>query len=234
MSAAACEHRFADAQALAADLAHHLAQRLQSSIGAHGLASLVVSGGKTPRIVYEHLCREAIDWGRVCVALADERWVDEKAEDSNARLVREVLLQYEAAAARFVGLKNAAPTPELGAVAAWETFARVPRPFTAVLLGMGEDGHTASLFPGSPNLARALEPNAPAACVAMRAPLEPRARLSLNLSALCDTREIDILIGGESKWAVYQAARQSGPPMDMPIRAVLQQQRAPRVVYWSP
>ena len=62
-----------------------------------------------------------------------------------------------AAAARFTGLKNAAPSPELGAVAAWETFARVPRPFDVTVLGMGDDGHTASLFPHSPNLRNALE-----------------------------------------------------------------------------
>ena len=97
--------------------------------------------------------------------------------DSNERLVREVLLQDRAAAARFSGLKNAAPSPDLGAVSAWETFARVPRPFDVTVLGMGDDGHTASLFPGSPNLRSALNPGAAAGCVGMWAPTPPQPRL---------------------------------------------------------
>jgi 6-phosphogluconolactonase len=148
--------------------------------------------------------------------------------------VRDVLLQGPAAAARFQGLKNAAPTPDMGAVSAWETFARVPRPFDAVVLGMGDDGHTASLFPGSPNLANALNPSAAAGCVGMRAPVAPQPRLSLNLSALLDCRGIQLLISGAAKWRTYLAASSPGPVQDMPVRAVLRQTRAPIAVLWAP
>jgi len=154
--------------------------------------------------------------------------------ESNERLIREVLLKDKAAAARFLGLKNAAPSPDLGAVAAWETFARVPRPFDMTLLGMGDDGHTASLFPGSPNLARALNPAVAAGCVGMWAPSPPQPRLSLNLSALLDSRRIAILIAGEAKWRTYLAATGSGPAEEMPVRAVLRQRRTPVEVYWAP
>jgi 6-phosphogluconolactonase len=226
--------RYADMETLSRELASQLAEGLKASIAARGLASLVVSGGRSPVKLFENLRTQDLDWSRVCIALADERWVAPEDEASNEHLVRSVLLQEQAAAARFLGLKNAAPTPDLGAVSAWETFARVPRPFDAVILGMGDDGHTASLFPGSPNLPLALNQAAVAGCVGMWSPVVPQARLSLNLTALLDTRRIVVLIAGESKWNTLTAACQNGPVQDMPVRAVLRQSRTPVAVMWSP
>ena len=226
--------KYADIEALSRALADQLAASLKAAIAARGVASLVVSGGKSPLRLFQLLSAETLDWSRVCVALADERWVDPADADSNEKLVRDVLLKGSAAAARFQGLKNAAPTPDMGAVSAWETFARVPRPFDAVVLGMGDDGHTASLFPGSPNLASALNPSAAAGCVGMRAPTVPQPRLSLNLSALLDCRRILVLITGADKWRTYLAAAAPGPVNDMPVRAILRQNRAPVEIMWAP
>ncbi len=226
--------KFADNDALSRTLSAQLTTSLKAAIRARGLASLVVSGGKSPIKLFERLRAEDLDWSLVCVALADERWVEPSNPGSNEKLVRDVLLQGSAAAARFLGLKNAAPTPDLGAVSAWETFARVPRPFDAVVLGMGDDGHTASLFPGSPNLPRALNPEAVAGCVGMWSPVAPHPRLSLNLSALLDARRIVVSIGGAEKWRTYCAAHNSGDVQDMPVRAVLRQRRTPVEVMWSP
>ena len=226
--------KFSDIQALSRALANEIAAGLRAAIAARRLASLVVSGGKSPIRMFELLRAEELDWSSVCVALADERWVDPSDPASNEKLVRDVLLKGPAAAARFLGLKNGAPTPDMGAVSAWETFARVPRPFDAVVLGMGDDGHTASLFPGSPNLPNAIDPAAAAGCVGMRAPVAPRPRLSLNLSALLDSRRIILLITGDAKWRTYLEASAPGPVTDMPVRAVLRQTRTPVEVIWSP
>lgn len=226
--------KFADSEVLSRTLSSRLAAILTAAIAARGLASLVVSGGKSPRKLFELLRAESLDWSRVCVALADERWVDPSDPASNEKLVRDVLLQGPAAAARFIGLKNGAPTPDLGAVSAWETFARVPRPFDAVVLGMGDDGHTASLFPRSPNLASALNLAAVAGCVGMWSPEAPHPRLSLNLSALLDSRRIVVLITGAQKWHTYCAASADGPAEQMPIRCVLRQRHTPVEVMWSP
>ena len=226
--------RYADGETLARELAAHISKSLAAAIAARGRASLVVSGGRSPVKLFEALRTQTLDWPRICIALADERWVDAKDAESNERLVRDVLLKDQAAAARFLGLKNAAPTPDLGAVSAWETFARVPRPFDAVLLGMGDDGHTASLFPGSPNLPSALNQAAAAGCVGMWSPVAPHPRLSLNLTALLDCRRVAVLITGDAKWRTYAAACASGPVQDMPIRAVLRQSRTPVDVLWSP
>jgi 6-phosphogluconolactonase len=226
--------RYADMETLARELAADIAGNLTAAIGARGLASLVVSGGRSPVRLFEILRTQPLDWDHVCVALADERWVPPDDAASNERLVRDVLLKERAASARFLGLKNGAPTPDLGAVSAWETFARVPRPFDALILGMGDDGHTASLFPGSPNLPRALNPAAAAGCVGMWAPVAPQPRLSLNLTALLDSRRIVLLITGESKWRTFAAASAPGAVEEMPIRAVLRQARTPVDVVWSP
>jgi 6-phosphogluconolactonase len=226
--------KFSDIEALSRALADQVAASLRTAIATRGLASLVVSGGKSPTRLFELLRAEELDWSAVCVALADERWVDPSDPASNEKLVRDVLLKGPAAKARFLGLKNAAPTPDMGAVSAWETFARVPRPFDAVVLGMGDDGHTASLFPGSPNLPSALNPAAVAGCVGMRSPVAPHPRLSLNLSALLDSRRIILLITGDAKWRTYLAACAPGPVQDMPVRAVLRQTRTPVEVMWSP
>ncbi len=226
--------RFDNSAILSEHLAMQIAADLRHGLATRGLASLVVSGGRTPVMLFEFLRMQLLDWSHVCIALADERWVEPTDLASNEKLVREVLLQNQAAKARFLGLKNAAPTPDMGAVSAWETFARVPRPFDHVVLGMGDDGHTASLFSSSPNLTSALNPHAAAACVAMLAPVTPHARLSLNLSALLDAKNITLLINGESKWQRYQAACAPGPASDMPIRGVLHQECTPLQVLWAP
>jgi 6-phosphogluconolactonase len=226
--------RYADAETLARELAAQIVASLGTAITARGAASLVVSGGRSPVRLFEILRTQSLDWGRVCIALADERWVAAEDPASNERLVRDNLLKDQAASARFLGLKNGAPTPDLGAVSAWETFARVPRPFDAVILGMGDDGHTASLFPRSPNLPSALNPAAAAGCVGMWSPAAPQPRLSLNLTALLDSRRVVVLITGESKWHTYTAACGAGPVEDMPVRAVLRQTRTPVDVMWAP
>ncbi len=226
--------RYPDSDTLSRELSARIAADLTAAIAARGVASLVVSGGRSPVKLFERLRTQALDWSRVCVALADERWVDPADPASNERLIREELLKDRAAVARFEGLKNDAATPDLGSILAWKKFAGIPRPFDVTVLGMGDDGHTASLFPGSPNLAVALDETAPPGCIGMRAPTPPEARLSLNLAALLDSRRIVILITGDAKWQTYTAASRPGSVAEMPVRSVLHQRRTPVDVIWSP
>ncbi len=228
------EHRFPDSSALAQALSGEIKVDLEEAVGVRSTASLVVSGGHTPLKLFQQLRAESLDWRRIWVTLADERWVETTAEASNERMVREQLLVGRAAAAHFVGLKNPAPMPEAGAHWAWRALSRVPRPFDVVLLGMGEDGHTASLFPGSLSLARALDATAAPGCAAVNALTAPHARISLNLSALLDARRIVLHFEGESKWQVYQRARLPGSAAELPVRAILHQKEVPIDVYWSP
>jgi len=211
-----CIRCFPDPGALAHEVTADVVARLARAIALRGQASLLVSGGRSPSALFERLHAQTLNWKRTWISLVDERWVSPSDAASNERLVRETLLQGQAAAARFVGLKNAASAPETGAMAAWSRLADLPRPVDVTILGMGDDGHTASLFPGAPNLPRALDRSVPGGCIAMCAPSEPHARLSLNLSALLNSRYILILILGEMKLRTYAAACASGPVEKMP------------------
>lgn len=218
----------------AANLAAAIAAQLAEALNQRALASLVVSGGHTPYPMYQQLAQHRLDWSRVLVTLADERWVATDNADSNERHVRASLLRHEAAKATFIGLKNDARRAVDGTSAAWAALAAMPRPFDAVVLGMGEDGHVASLFPDVPELAAGLDAQARPACIAVRPPAAGHARISLNLAALLQSRRIFVQIIGALKRRVYEKAHGAGADKDMPIRAILRQDRVPVAVYWCP
>lgn len=221
------EHRFTDADALTRALADAIAACLRGAIANRGAASLVVSGGRTPVALFNRLAGMELDWQQVSMVPADERWVDVDAPTSNERLVRHELLRDRAAVARFVPLKSAFESAAAGAPLATQRLAELARPFDCVLLGMGDDGHTASLFPGSPALNVALDLTQAPACIAMQAPDPPFERLSLNLAALLDAHRIVLHIQGANKWTVYQTALSAGATSAMPVRAVLRQAWVP-------
>jgi 6-phosphogluconolactonase len=226
--------RFGNAHSMESEVAGDIAAQLTRAITARGQAGLLVSGGHSPAGLFEQLRTQVLDWSRVSIALIDERWVEQTDPGSNERMVREALLRDGASAARFFGLKNPARSPEQGAAAAWNASARIPRPVDVTVLGMGDDGHTASLFPGSPNLKSALDPETPEGYIGMWSPSAPHARLSLNLRALLDSRRILIFLLGGAKLRTYAAACGPGPVEEMPVRAILRQQQVPVEVVWAP
>lgn len=198
----------------------------------HGRASFVATGGRSPAPVYQRLQTAKLDWARVVVTLSDERFVDPASPDSNEKLVREHLLQGEAKKAAFVPLwSRAAADPAACARAAEPALAGMA-PFDAVLLGMGDDGHFASLFPGSPALAQGLDPAGERLCLGVAEPHGQPAypRITLTLAALSQARTIIILISGAAKRAQVDAALAGA---DLPVRALLSHP-APVRVLWSP
>jgi 6-phosphogluconolactonase len=227
------EHRFDSEELLAHALANGVAADLRAALEVRGSASLVVSGGRSPRPFLVSLSRYALDWTQVWVTLADERWVDEDNPDSNAALIRNHLLRNAAVNANFVPLKNSANTPAQGETACAHALEAVPRPFDIVVLGMGDDGHTASLFPQAPQLAQALTTDSGKLCLGVDPVTAPHARMTLTLPALLASRRIVVLFTGAGKWAVYQQALQRGPVAVLPIRAILHQSQVPVEVYWA-
>lgn len=225
---------FGSKEDLALALAEAVADHLQAGIESRGVASLAVSGGTTPGKFFGALGkRKDVDWDKVMVTLVDERWVPETHDRSNAALVNERMLQGPAATARFIPLYTGGSEPDAAAIArANELQARLPTPFDAVVLGMGNDGHTASFFPGGDTLEEALTAEGPV--VAIRAPGAGEPRVTLTLGRLLDAGAVFLHIEGEEKERVLARALGEGPVEDMPVRAVLRQTRTPVTVFWSP
>ncbi|WXL27663.1 6-phosphogluconolactonase [Ectopseudomonas mendocina] len=224
-------HTFTNAEKQAVELAAQVAETLRGAIVEKGVATLVVSGGRSPLSFFRHLARQELDWSRVVVSLADERWVPIGHADSNEGLVRAHLLQGAAAKARFIGLYQAAQTLEAAALRSNEALAELPQPIDAMVLGMGEDGHTASLFPGSINLDLALTADGQSRCLPMQAPTVPRQRLTLTLPVLSNARKTFLLLQGKSKTDTLREALADTDVARMPIRAFL---AAPLELYWCP
>jgi 6-phosphogluconolactonase len=212
---------FADGAALAPAFAQWTAERLAAAITARGAALLIVSGGRTPLRYFHALSDQPIDWSRVAVTLADERRVADDSPRSNSKLVREALLQGRAAAAPFVPLADARLDEDRELAAANARVADLPMPADVVALGMGDDGHTASWFPGADGLAEAMDPATRAFVAPIRAAGAPESRLTLTGRVLLRARAIALHIEGADKLATLDKALGPGPTEAMPIRAVL-------------
>lgn len=219
-----------DPPRLAEALATAVAAALRVAIETQGQATLVVSGGRSPIAFFECLARQPLAWSQVVISLADERWVPVNHATSNEGLVRRHLLRGPAAAARFIGLYQVASSLEQAALQAEQALAELP-PIDVLVLGMGDDGHTASLFPHSPNLAEALSAACPRRCLPLLAPAEPRQRLSLTLPVLAAARLPLLAIQGQAKLATLAAALAEGEVASMPVRALL---HSPLEIYWCP
>ena len=217
---------YPDREMMFIDLANRLAGELGDCLRRHEHASFAVPGGTTPGPVFDDLCAAELDWSRVHVLLTDERWVPEEDERSNLRLLRGRLLVGHAAAAEMIDMPREGE-PEEAARALSERL--TPElPISVLLLGMGADMHTASLFPGAEGLARALASDAPPA-MAIRAPGAPEPRVTLTAQALDGAMSKHILIMGEEKREAVERARRLGRE-EAPVTAVWNGAR----VHWAP
>ena len=225
---------FQDRESLVVELAGRIATLLVAGIKNNGKASLAVSGGSTPVALFEHLSREDIPWQDVVITLVDERWMETTEDDSNEGLVQTHLLRNKAATATFIGMKNAALTAHDGAADCDQRLRQIPLPFDVLILGMGGDGHTASLFPGACELTTATDMDSGRLCMGLTATTAPRERMSLTLPAILNSRQIFLHLVGRDKKGVLKKALGDGPVTAMPIRFVLRQQSIPLSVYWAP
>jgi 6-phosphogluconolactonase len=195
-------------------------------------AALVVSGGTSPARCFTALSKTVFDWERVHVVLSDERWVAEHDDDSNTKLVRETLIQSEAATARLLPVYDSLVSIEDRCESLQDIIPFLSFPFACSLLGMGEDGHFASLFPDAENLDEALDIEGKKICVAVNTAASRSPRWSLTLAALSHSDEIVLLFFGDAKRQIYEDAKQS--KNIYPVSRLLFQKRAPVHVFWAP
>ncbi len=214
--------------AAAARIAASLMRRLDDQ----SEASLVVSGGTSPARCLAELSKSDVDWQRVHVLLSDERWVSPENDDSNEKLVREMLLQNRAAEAQFLTFFDRNADIRDRCEALDEQIRTLPFPFACSLLGMGEDGHFASLFPDADNLEQGLDVDSSRLCIPVNTAASPHQRVSLTLAALSRSDQGVLLIFGEAKREIYERAKTS--KNTYPVSKLLLQKRAPVRVYWAP
>lgn len=223
-------HEYQSREEAARTLAASIAERLRDAITQRGQASLVVCGGRSPVVLFHALAAESLAWARVTVLPSDERWVAPDHPDSNEAMIRRELLTGAAAEARLISLYRDTDAPGQAIADVSRVLQDVPKPLDVVLLGMGDDGHTASLFPHDPHIAAHLETCAPC----LDAEVGPPPRLSLSLAYLGDARSIDILMFGDDKRRVFNTAEQAGAVTEYPVRGVLHDAAPIAQAHWAP
>jgi len=228
--------KFATADEMIRDLADEIVACLEAGVQARGAASFVASGGTTPGPLFDALAGRVAPWDRVYVTLSDERWVTPTADASNEKLIRSRLLRDKASAAHLITMKTGHAHPRDAETDVSAAISAMPRPFDITVLGMGDDGHTASLFPGADGLDAALDTQSPLLVRGIHpAKLDSTGeRMTLTLRTILDSRLIIVLIRGDTKLKTLDAALAGEDVHEMPVRAVLLQSVTPVQVYWAP
>jgi 6-phosphogluconolactonase len=232
MTKANSENFFETREEASVAAAQDIAKCLSGRLNVQARASIVVTGGSSPARCYEELSELSLDWKRTHVVLSDELWVPSDHDDSNERLVRHTLLQREATPAMLLPVFHSTKTIEARCDEIDKEIRALPFPFACTLLGMGEDGHIASLFPDAGNLAEGLDVDNEQLCIPVETAASPHPRVSLTLAAIARSDAVVLLMFGDSKREIYDQARERGS--NLPVAALLKQKKAPVHVYWAP
>jgi 6-phosphogluconolactonase len=226
-------NKFNSSEELTQNLAQNIASILQDAIEKDGKATLLVSGGNTPKLFFQKLSNIDITWKKVTIGLVDERWVDTNLKDSNEFLVRENLLINYASKANFVGLYKKETNLIVAEKVCSKLYEKEFDKIDLLILGMGTDGHTASLFPNNEKLSEAYDLVNPNFCISIEPENVPYTRMSLTLKKILDAKNIILHIEGDEKLEVYNRALKSSDIYKYPISAVIKEARKDIEVYYS-
>lgn len=226
-------HAFKTKNELRESLSKNISQQLQSSIDKNGKASLLVSGGSTPKPLFEMLRESDIEWEKVSIGLCDERWVPSLHADSNEKLVKEHLLQDNASKATFIGMYQEGLSTQEAQASCSEKMREKLYPFDVVILGMGGDGHTASLFPKNSKLQQAYDKDNNTLCIAIEPDHAPHMRMSLTRAAILSAKHLYLHFEGAAKLDVYEKALHCEDIYEAPIASILHQNIKDLEVYYS-
>lgn len=225
-------NKFESREALIVSLTADVLEALSSVIGERSVSSMLLAGGNTPGPLYEHLSKQHFPWDRVWVAPTDERWVAPTHEDSNEKLIRGTLIKNEASKIQYMSLKSKADNPVRGQIEIENKLKELPWPPEVVLLGMGEDGHVASLFPGLPDTRDAMSIENTQRCHPVRREGDDVARISITLNTLLNSKRIFLLCYGEKKLKVIEKSAKEKTEL-FPVSHLLCQDAVPVTLYWA-
>lgn len=226
------ELKFENRDALVTHLKEDIINALASGISSRGKASMLLSGGTTPGTLYQAMSKSELDWEKVWFAPTDERWVAPDHVDSNEKLIRDTLIQNNASAAHYIGLKSMSNNPRDGQKEAEQIINQLPRPFDVVLLGMGDDGHTASLIPNLKGTQYALDENCCDLCAPIITENGSVDRMTMTLNCLLNTKNVILYFYGKKKLAVFEQAKNKKSPT-FPVSHLLHQNKVPVTLYWA-
>lgn len=217
---------------LVEELSANIISMLQWGIDERDKGSMLLSGGSTPGPLYEKMSNLNFDWEKVWFAPTDERWVVPDHADSNENMIRNTLLVNNAKTAHYIGLKVEGDNPALCAPAVDENLKKMPMPFDVVLLGMGEDGHFASLFPYLDDTKRAMDLDESSLCCPVRRDGDEHDRITISYKTILRARNIILLFFGKSKLGVFEKAA-NNISEHLPISYLLNQSNVPVTLYWA-
>jgi len=222
---------FESKELLVKELGQKILQDLGSAIDTKGYGVLALSGGSTPKKLFEYLSSQEFDWKHVWITLVDERWVENSSSESNERLLKTHLLKDKAASAMFIPLKNGSSSAVNGAKHLEARLQEFLPKLDVVVLGMGDDAHTASFFPNAGELEDALSTKD--FCCATTATKAPTERITLSRSYLLGAKSLILHIEGAKKREVFFTATESSSEFEMPIISMMQQTEPLLEVYYA-
>jgi len=221
-------------QSVALDIESHL----RHSLTQYGTASFIIPGGTTPGPAFQSLSNADLDWGNVTIAQSDERWLDSSHQQSNQKLTEKTLLINHASNANYVAMKNNSASAKNGLNQCNHDYQAMLAPFSVTMLGMGLDGHFASLFPGSDHIKEGLDSENLNLCIDIDASGcsvagDYTERMSLTLSGILNSQTIILLITGQEKLRLIQSKLKAETDLNFPISYLLNQTTSPVSVYWA-
>ena len=230
--------QFENRDELFQSVALDIESRLRQSLTQYGAASFIIPGGTTPGPAFHSLSNAELDWKSITIAQSDERWLDTSHEQSNQKLTEKTLLINHASKANYVAMKNSSTSAKNGLSQCNQDYQSMPTPFSVTMLGMGLDGHFASLFPKSNHIKKGLDPNNLDLCIDIDASGcsvagDHTERMSLTLSGILNSQTIILLITGQEKLKLIQSKLNTKPDLNCPISYLLNQTTSPISIYWA-